>query len=266
MKNSRRTLSTLLLALCCAAPGLSAQALDTNEILVRTGRQISAYLDQLSDVKCTETVKQEKLQPNGHREREQTATYDYLVLMQGNHDEFLLNESRLLQSEHTEKKEALPMLLTNGFSNLFLVFHPYYRDDFKFEVLGQEELNGHTVIRVAFTHIPGTRTPAAIAVRGREYPLELTGTAWIDARDAMVTRMEAELANNMQDVGLRKLRVETTYEPISLPGWDHRRSFPVQAQVEVETLRQHWRNVHTFSNYKRFTVDSESTVLASKEN
>ncbi len=37
-----------------------------------------------------------------------------------------------------------------------------------------------TLIPIHFEHIKGRRTPAALALRGREYPLELKGTAWLN--------------------------------------------------------------------------------------
>jgi hypothetical protein len=37
--------------------------------------------------------------------------------------------------------------------------------------------------------------------------------------------------------------------------------FPADAQVEVETERQHWRNTHVFTDYKRFSVSTEEQVV-----
>jgi hypothetical protein len=34
--------------------------------------------------------------------------------------------------------------------------------------------------------------------------------------------------------------------------------------VEVETPRQHWRNTHEFSNYKRFSVTTDEQVAKDK--
>jgi len=45
---------------------------------------------------------------------------------------------------------------------------------------------------------------------------------------------------------------------------------PAKAVVELKTPRQHWRNVHTFHNYKLFsteaTQDPAVKVKAAKEN
>jgi len=34
----------------------------------------------------------------------------------------------------------------------------------------------------------------------------------------------------------------------------------VTATIEVETTRQHWRNTHRFSDYKRFSVSTQESV------
>ena len=57
------------------------------------------------------------------------------------------------------------------------------RQAFKFTSAGEEYLAGRTLEKVNFQHVPGMKSPAALALRGREYPLELSGTAWIDPDD-----------------------------------------------------------------------------------
>jgi len=242
-----------------AEPRAWAQATDLDSVLDRTSRQVSAFLDQVSDVKCTERVTLEKLNKGGRAEYTERGTYDYLVLLSGGNDELQLNESRI-PSAQDHKKKNLPMLISNGFSTLFLIFHPYYRSSFRFAAEADDTVDGQRLLRVHFAHIPGSRTPAALAVRGREYPLDLAGTAWIDPGTAMIARIDASVDKDMSDVGLRALSTHVDYAPIALPGWSQTYRFPVLATVDVETLRQHWRNEHRFTEYKRFMVDTQETV------
>ena len=251
----------LALALVLLASAAHAQDKSLQTVLEKTSHQVSAFLEQISDVKCTEQVSQLKLDKNGHTQYGENATYDYLVLLEGTAQDLLLNESRL-PGKHDQPKwtKDVPMLITNGFSTLFLIFHPYYINSFQFAAEPDDVIDGHRMLRVHFTHLTGMRTPAALAVRGREYPLDLAGTAWIDPDSDMVTRIETTLASDMHDVGLRSLSAEIDYAPVKLPGWPQVYRFPVLASVDVETLRQHWRNVHHFSDYKRFMVGTSETV------
>jgi hypothetical protein len=248
----------MTLVLRCSLPASSA---DANTIVDRVSRQVTAFLDQMSDVKCSEHVTQLKLDKDGHTAYLENSSFDYLVLLQGSGDELLLNESRLSDAHNEQRnKKNVPLLITNGFSMLMLIFHPYYRNSFKFVMMPDEIIAGHRTAQVRFTHIPGTRTPAALAVRGREFPLELTGTAWIEPETGQLAKIKMELAKDMSDVGLKSLAAEIDYDPIQLPGWTQAYRFPSVATVEVETLRQRWRNVHRFTHYKRFLVDTSVSV------
>ncbi len=131
---------------------------------------------------------------------------------------------------------------------------------FEFSNAGEEVVDGHHLTKVAFQHIRGTRSPAALALRGREYPLELSGTAWIDAETSAIARISASVRDTMVDVGLNTLQTDVVFAPFPFKDLDKTYWFPQRAVVEVETPRQHWRNTHEFTNYKRFSVSTEEQV------
>ena len=248
------------------APIASAQAVVPTNLVDQAQKQVVAYMGKLADLHCTEDVLQEKLKPNGGAELSSKSQYDYFLLMQGNSYDFQLSESRL--EVGTQKPARLPLLLTNGFSTLLLVFHPYYRNAFDFTAGPAESLEGRSVIPVHFAHIKGARTPAALALRGREFPLELEGTAWLDSSSGQVVRMEAALEHEMTDVGMKSLKIRVDYMPS--PRASEHFMVPARAVVELQTPRQRWRNTHTFHNYKTFsteaTQDPSVKVKAAKEN
>ena len=64
----------------------------------------------------------------------------------------------------------------------------------------------------------------------------------------------------MEDVGLKTLRSEVDYAPVSFRELNTSYWFPARASVEVETPRQHWRNTHVFAEYQRFSVSTEEKV------
>jgi hypothetical protein len=218
-------------------------------------RQVTAYLAKLADLHCNESVTQEKLAGNGHVEASERAKYDYLIMINGNGNDFELNESRIESSVSHHK--ALPMLVTNGFSTILLVFHPYYRDSFQFTTGADETVSGRPAIPIHFSHINGRRSPAALALRGREFPLELEGTAWLDKQTGEVVKMDAALQHDMKDVGLRSLSIHVEYKPTSLGRNTNPMTLPTMAVVDVKTPRQHWRNTHVFDSYKSFSTDAE---------
>ena len=248
------------------APGVCrAQAVVPASLVDQAQKQVVNYIGKLADLHCTEDVLQEKLKPNGGTELSSKSQYDYFLYMQGNSYDFQLSESRL--EIGTQKPARQPLLLTNGFSTLLLVFHPYYRNAFDFTAGPAESIDGRSVIPVHFAHIQGARTPAALALRGREFPLELEGTAWLDSHSGQVVRMDAGLEHEMTDVGLKSLRIRADYVPS--PKATDQFMVPSRAVVELQTPKQHWRNTHMFHNYKLFSTEANQDptvkVKAAKE-
>lgn len=237
-----------------------AAANNLDDLLGRTSQQVAKFLEQFSEVKCTEKVTQEKLGKEDKVELKEESTYDYLVILTNASGELSLDESRLAVHEAKADKKKTSLLVTNGFATLFLVFHPYYAQSFRFSAREDEVVGGDRLSKVAFTHVSGTRSIAALALHGREYPLELSGTAWIDPQTGVIRKIVADVGDTMQDVGLKTLRSEVQYAAVPFRGMKETFWLPAEASVEVETQRQHWRNTHRFADYKRFSVDTEEQV------
>src|SRR5215469_147702 len=191
------------------------------------------------------------------------STFDYLVILTNTGGELSLDESRVAVHEialRNHQKEVAPLLVSNGFATLFLIFHPYYSGSFQFAAIGSEVIEGKQLAKIHFDHIPNTKSVAALAVRGREYPLELSGTAWIDPETGAIAKINAGVDRGIEDTGMKSMRSEVEYVPVRFgqqlsPYW-----FPQQATVEVETPRQHWRNTHTFFDYQKCSVSTEEQI------
>ena len=74
------------------------------EMIGRANDQVSKFVEQFSDVKCTEHVTQEKFKADGKVELKEDSTYDYLVILTNAGGEINLDESRL--AVHEQKKDA----------------------------------------------------------------------------------------------------------------------------------------------------------------
>jgi hypothetical protein len=250
----------------CAAQPQAHESVVINtasELLDRSRAQIGNFIKLFSEVRCTEEVVQTRLTKNGKIETQQKSIYDYLVIAQDGSSDLTLQESRLEQ-QAPQKKANAPLMVTNGFATLLLVFHPTYSESFEFASPENEVVNGQTLARISFHHLRNKPTTMELVLRGREYPLEFSGTAWIDPASASIVRIKSELAQSMDDIGLRVLRTDVQYAPVRLRGVDESLRLPSIATVEVQTARQHWRNVHRFSGYQHFDVDVQETVKAQK--
>jgi hypothetical protein len=266
LKRGHRTrLAALTFVLVVLSSGAArAEQPSLDEILARTSKQVTAFVDQFSSVKCTEHVTQEKLVNGSKLGRKVDSTFDYLVILTNSGGELSLDESRLAAEDNKgskkTKKQSTPLLISNGFATLFLIFHPYYTGSFQFSEVGEEDVNGRQLVKVHFERIRNTRSIAALAVRGREYPLDLAGTAWIEPSTGMLAKIVAGIDQGVEDIGMKSLRSEVEFSPVPFGTGESSTWFPSRAVVEVETPRQHWRNTHIFSDYKQFSVSTEEQV------
>ena len=59
---------------------------------------------------------------------------------------------------------------------------------------------------------------------------------------------------------MKSLRSDVDYAPFRFTGLAQPYWLPSLATVDVETPRQHWRNVHRFTAYMRFSTSTDEHV------
>jgi hypothetical protein len=235
--------------------GYSAPPLQ--DVLRHAGKSLEVFWEQFSAINCTETVSQLKLAKGDKPAYRMESVYDYLVLMQAVDADVAVEESRVKIRSVGKTKDA-PLLITNGFSTLLLIFHPSFQNSFEYSPPVEEELEGKEVLRVDFRHVRGAHSPSCLRLRGRDYPLDWRGSAWVEPASGRIVRIATELQSDMEDLGLLSLAADVRYQPVRFT--DAAESFwlPASAVIDARTLRQHWRNIHRFTNYRHFTVKTNS--------
>ena len=244
--------------------GMALDLPPTGEVLRSTGRAVETFWTQFSTVNCTELVSQNKLNNDGKTVYKKDSAFDYLVLMRQVDGDLLVEESRV-ERRPAGKPEPVPLLVTSGFSTLLLVFHPRFQHSYEYPTPVQDELNGVEVLRIGFRHIRNAPSPSALRLRKRDYPLEWRGTAWIDARSSSILKIVAELNDSLEDLGLKSLNAEVLYTPVKFGDAASAHWLPGVATIDARTGLQHWRNIHRFTNYKHFTVETSTKTEMPKE-
>jgi hypothetical protein len=242
---------SLVLSVIASSLAFAAAAPDTSAVVERAGRGVEKFWDEISSVTCTELVTQDKLTPEGKLLLERKGTFDYLTLLQFTDGELSVEESRIERNVSGHKTDR-PLLTTAGFSTMLLVFHPHFQSSYEFSE-GVPE-GGTRVIR--FRHRKGSRSPSVLELRGRMYPLEWEGEASVDAATGSISHIRAGLVTPMTDVGLQTLAIDVTYAPVKIAA--ERLVLPEMAVIEARTVRQRWRNIHRFTDYKKFSVDAQT--------
>ncbi|HEY6266904.1 MAG TPA: hypothetical protein VIX11_01285 [Candidatus Acidoferrum sp.] len=270
MKNLRRRgligsagLFAGLLLCCCHAFGQApagpqpatevstSAASSAMDALLRARKTVEKYFEQAANVVCTENVTQAVVGKNGKSNYREDSVFDY-QLQVNTSSGFL----KLVESRDTHKAafrdSARTLLITNGFTSMLLIIHPNYEASYTFEAVGEETVDGVTLAKINFKPIPGASSPAAFQLRGQSYPMPLFGTIWIEEQTGAVSKLIAAVDTSLGDLGLQGMRSEIHYATVHFHDPEESYWMPISAVIDVETPRQHWRNIHRFAGYKRF--------------
>jgi hypothetical protein len=226
-----------------------------DEQLERTGRTVAQFWEQIPNYSCRELITREKIKKQRKILYKQDLEFNYLALTKIQDESLTVEEQRLLLKKRLEKSNAPSLLETNGFPTLQLIFHPQYQANYRFQIEEDDAENGGS-IRIRFEHIRGTASSSAVMIQGRAYALDLQGTAWIDKESGYIRKIAASLMNPMSDINVASFAAEVTYERQSFPSESESRWFPSKVIIELQTGLQHWRNIHRYSQYKRFVVET----------
>ena len=224
-------------------------------LMERIGEQTEKFWNNFSSVTCTEEMTQSKIGEKGKVLFEQRESFDYLILLQASGADLAVDESRV-EKTHKASKGTVSLLETNGFSIFALMFHPLYQSRYEFRRLPDENEAGRRLLRVAFQQVSQDHPLSVLRLREREYPLEWRGTASVDPDSFAVVRIQAGLGDSMAETGLLRMDADVTYAEAHFND-PARMWLPARAVIEAETKRQHWRNTHAFSAYRRFEVETE---------
>jgi hypothetical protein len=242
----------------CAAqapPGeISTAASPQLEALVLARKHVQDYFGKFSDLTCKESVTQIVLNNSGHTLYRENSAYDYQFEATSASGSLKFNETR--ESRNPSFRDpARTLLVTTGFASLLLVVHPMYEASYVFENAGNESIGGVSYAMIRFVPVPGGSSPASLRLRGKNYPLPLSGTLWIEPQSGAIVKLEALVDSSMSDLGLSGLRSEVHYALHTFRDPEASVWIAESAVIDVDTPRQHWRNLHKFSDYKRFNVN-----------
>jgi len=234
------------------------------QVLMRARKSVEKFFEQSSNVVCTENVTQAVVGKNGKANYREESVFDYQMQANTNSGSLKLVETRDTRKA-AFRDSARTLLITNGFTGMLLIIHPLYETSYTFAPAGEESADGATFVKINFKAVPGAASPAALQLRGQNYPIPLSGTIWIEPQSGAVAKLVASMDSGLSDLGLQGLRSEIHYSTVHFHDPDESYWMPVSAVIDVETPRQHWRNLHRFTGYKRFRATIRVEELEAKQ-
>jgi len=226
------------------------------EPFVRARKHVGLFFEQSANVVCGESITQFIVGKNGKAAYREESKYDFQLQASSAGGTLKLQESRDVRKQ-AFRDAARTLLITKGFASMLLIVHPQYESSYEFEAAGEENDGAVVLAKFHFKPVPGASSPAALQLRGKNYPLPLSGTIWIDKATGAITRLTAAVDSSLSDLGLKEMQSDIHYALVQFHDPDEAYWMPVSATIDLETPLQHWRNVHRFTGYRRFRASIE---------
>jgi hypothetical protein len=222
-----------------------------NDTLLRARKLIDTFFEQTSNVVCNEDVAQTIVGKNGKPVYREESVFEYQMISNTRGGSLKLVESREARKE-AFRDPSKTLLITNGFASMLLILHQDFEASYVFTPISEDVADGRNLVKIHFKPVLGASSPAAIQLRSRNYPLPLTGDIWLDRETGSVVKLTSSLESSLDDLGLHDLRSEIHYSVIQFHDPEEAYWMPSSAVIDVQTPKQHWRNVHRFTDYRRF--------------
>lgn len=227
-------------------------------ILKNTGERVEAFFRSFPNTVSVEGVRQEQLR-KGKVKDVSTQTYRYLLLAEPEKQGLGLEEYR------TDTKGSIASLggnggfmITTGFASTELLFHPAYQPGASFRYLGQQVVDGRRALVVAFAQNPATsRMMERFNTQDASVLILLQGLAWISPDTYQILRLRTDLLKPQSAVRLGRQTTEVEFQSVQFKGLASELWLPHEVTVTVEWKGKTFRNVHEYTDFHLFNVQTE---------
>jgi hypothetical protein len=227
-------------------------------------------------------ISRETVTQSHHGVSETRRDYDYLILtrIQGNAvglnefrldlktgDKFLTDEAMKDESSTWADLERAGHELgasqsgsppaSQGFATSWVHFYPLNRPLATFRYLGEQKIDGHHTLVLAFAQKPqSVLSPSMFRYQGKTAPMFFQGVAWVDASDFRIWRLRTDLLSPLPEVSLHRLTADTQFVATRIKEVPSLVSLPREVTVTSEVSGSTLRETHKYSEYRLFRTRS----------
>ncbi len=147
---------------------------------------------------------------------------------------------------------------SQGFANEWLHFYPQNRGQSDFRYLGEQDMDRHHTLVVAFAEKPTmVAVPGTMSYGDRTYNLYRQGVAWVDASDFRVVRLRSDILAAPREVPLRQLTADVQFAEIVIAQFANPLWLPLQVVVTSNLAGYTSRETHVYSRHRLFHAQSK---------
>lgn len=247
---------------------LRGVAFDENQeglgiLLRKVGENVEAFFRNIHNTASKEQILSQRLKFNGQIEATVTSYYNYLLLVRPDLTGVRFQEDRIDSKGHPVNFERLSgYIVTSGFAGHCFFLHPGHQYGSRFRYLGRQPSESHAQV-IAFAQKPGVGDFLAYIGAKDLTPVLLQGLVWIDPNTYQIVRMRTDLLEPDSRDGVMRQTTEIWLSEVHFDGTPQAFWLPREVVVTIEWAwaQKIFRNVHSYSDYKLFTVSSYDKIV-----
>jgi hypothetical protein len=234
-----------------------------NSLLAKTGERVQAFFRDFSDTSSQEFVLLQMLGYNGGIERQNSRDFSYLTIYHPDGTKPSLEEYRTDKRNRPINQDAIAgFYITSGYACLSLNFHPSYQQGLRFRYLGQQTSDSHAHI-IAFAQKLDTKDlliefigiGSANVVR-----VPVQGIAWVDPNTYQILQLRVNLVAAGNKSSLTEQTTDIKFGAVRFSETEKQLWLPHEVIVTTQISNRTFRNLHRYSGYKLFAVNSDSKI------
>jgi TolA-binding protein len=236
-----------------------------DEVLPNAERRLHSVLTNFEKFTATEHIEHEEIDRSGRPGPVRTRNFGYVVFVyRHGRDAFFLDEARMPLGQDTGFPSSIA---TMGLNNLGVaVLQPAERGDMKFRCEGLSSVRGEPAWQLRFEENKNSLDSIRIwRQNGTLYPIPLKGRVWISSTSFDLLRIETDLLQPVESLGLTRDHLRVDYGPVTFRGGSTTLWLPWSADMYMELHGHRYHHRHYLTDYLLFEVDTGIRVGRPKQ-
>jgi len=235
------------------------------EILPLAELRMKSQLKNFEKFTATEHIDHQEIDRLGRPGLVKSRDFSYIVFVNRYAgDSFFLDEDRY----STRKDTSFPTsLATTGLNNLGVsILQPVTRDEFVYQCEGLASTRGKAAWQIRFQE----KKDSTGGVRewrrdGKLYHVPLKGRIWLSSASFDVLRIETDLLEPVQVLGLTRDHLLVDYGPVNFLTSNTTLWLPWSAEMHMELHGHRYHHKHYLTDYMLFEVDTNHKIGKPKD-
>lgn len=236
-----------------------------DDVVPKAERRLRSQLQNFEKFTATEHIEHQEFDRYGRPGPLYTRDFSYIVFVYRFHgDSFYLDEDRAPLG----KDNSFPTsLATIGLNNLGVaVLQPSEQPNLTFSCEGLSSVRGRAAWQLRFEEKKDAKdTIRAWRRNGKLYDVPLKGRLWVSSASFDILRIETDLREPIQDLGLTRDHLAVDYGPVRFHSTNTTLWLPWSADMYMELHGHRYHHQHYLTDYLLFEVDSNHKLGKPKE-